>query len=54
MNIGAVDALLKKSDKEFPASLIKKGDKAIEKLEIKNKEEADKILQDLNECRLYC
>ncbi|MCX6718145.1 MAG: type I DNA topoisomerase [Candidatus Staskawiczbacteria bacterium] len=51
-----VEALLKKpaspsqggSDKEFPASLIKKGDKAIEKLEIKNKVEADKILQDLN------
>ncbi len=43
-----IEALLKKLNKEFPASLTKKGDKAIEKLEIKNKEEADKILSDLN------
>ncbi len=33
---------------EFEATLIKKDEKAIDKLEIKNKEEADKILQDLN------
>jgi DNA topoisomerase-1 len=44
----SIDALLKKLGKEFPASLTKKGDKTIEKLEIKNKDEADKILSDLN------
>jgi DNA topoisomerase I len=43
-----IDALLKKTGKEFTASLIKKDGKAIDKLEIKNKIEADKILQDLN------
>jgi len=42
-----VEALLKKFDKEFTASLIKKDGKIIDKLEIKNKTEADKILQDL-------
>ncbi|MCX6719616.1 MAG: type I DNA topoisomerase [Candidatus Staskawiczbacteria bacterium] len=43
----SIEALLKKSDKEFPASLSKKDGKAIDKLEIKNKEESDKIVQDL-------
>ena len=44
----SIEALLKKLGKEFVASLIKKGDKNIDKLEIKNKEGADKILHDLN------
>jgi DNA topoisomerase-1 len=44
----SIEALLKKTNKEFIASLIKKDGKTIDKLEIKNKEEADKILQDLN------
>ena len=44
----SVEALLKKLDKEFLAQLIKKGDKVIDKLEIKNKAESDKILSDLN------
>ncbi len=43
-----VSALLKKNEKEFEAGLVKKDGKAIDKLEIKNKDEADKILQDLN------
>ena len=45
----SIEALLKKSstDKEFTASLIREGEKAIDKLEIKNKEEADKILKGL-------
>ncbi len=50
-----IEALLKKlalseaegDKKEFNSFLIKKDGKAIEKLEIKNKEEADKILKDL-------
>jgi len=45
----SIEALLKKIDKEFPASLTKKDGKVIDKLEIKNKDEADKILKDLNE-----
>lgn len=44
----SVEALLKKLNKEFTASLAKKYGKSIDKLEIKNKTEADKILQDLN------
>ncbi len=44
----SVEALLKKLGKEFSASLIKNGEKPIEKLEIKNKTEADKILSELN------
>jgi len=44
----SVEALLKKTDKEFNTSLVKKDGKTVEKLEIKNKEEADKILHDLN------
>jgi len=43
-----VEALLKKEDKEFNASLIKKDGKLLDKLEIKNKNESDKILEDLN------
>ncbi len=42
-----IEVLLKKVDKEFNASLVKKDGKALDKLEIKNKTEADKILQDL-------
>ncbi len=45
----SVEALLEKSKKQFSALLIKKDGKAIDKLEIKNKKEADKILNDLNE-----
>lgn len=44
----SVEALLKKSDKEFLAQLIKQNGKTIDKLEIKNKTEADKILNELN------
>jgi DNA topoisomerase-1 len=43
----SVEALLKKNNEEFAASLSKKDGKVIEKLEIKNKQEADKILSDL-------
>lgn len=43
-----IEALLNKKDKKFNASLIKKDGKLVEKLEIKNKAEADKILNDLN------
>jgi len=43
-----IEVLLKKVDKEFNASLVKKDGRALDKLEIKNKTEADKILQDLN------
>ncbi len=41
-------APIESPNNEFEATLIKKEEKAIDKLEIKNKEEADKILQDLN------
>lgn len=44
----SIEALLKKTDKDFPSSLIKKDGQPIEKLEIKNKEEADQILKDLS------
>ena len=43
-----VTALLAKDENEFEASLAKKDGKIISKLEIKNKEQADKILADLN------
>src|SRR3989344_4667460 len=45
----SIEALLKQQDEEmtFSASLSKKGDKSIDKLEVKNKEESDKILKDL-------
>ena len=43
-----IEALLKKSDKEFTAALTKIGDKTLDKLEIKNKVQADKILEELN------
>jgi len=46
-----LEALLKKENKEFTATLSKKDDKIIEKLEIKNKTEADKILKDLEGAR---
>ena len=39
--------MLKKTNEEFSTTLIKKDGKPIEKLEIKNKSEADKVLQDL-------
>ena len=42
-----IEALLKKINKEFPVSLIKQDGKVIDKLEVKNKETADKILQGL-------
>jgi len=44
-----IEALLKKQaeEKEFLASLIKKGDETIPKLGIKTKKEADKIIKDL-------
>jgi len=44
----SIEALLKKFNKEFTASLVKQNGKAIDKLEIKNKTESDKILRDLN------
>ncbi|MFH1968459.1 MAG: type I DNA topoisomerase [bacterium] len=44
----SVEALLKKAENEFIAQLIKKDGKTIEKLEVKNKVEADKILNGLN------
>jgi len=44
-----IKALFEKDKKDFEAILIKKDDKAISKLEIKNKEEADKIIEDLEE-----
>jgi len=51
----SIEALLKKDalnideiEKEFTAILIKKEGKAIDKLEIKRQEEADKILENLN------
>jgi len=46
-----IEALLKKSNREFSASLIKIGDKTLDKLEIKNKDTADKILKELNEAK---
>ncbi|MEK7540703.1 MAG: type I DNA topoisomerase [Patescibacteria group bacterium] len=42
-----IEALLKKGADEFSAMLIKKNEKVIDKLEIKNKEEADEILSEL-------
>jgi len=47
----SIEALLKKpgeeGTKEFPAFLIKKDGKTIDKIEIKNKEEADEILKNM-------
>ena len=43
----SIEVLLKKLGKEFSASLAKKDGKAVDKLEVKNKAEADKITQDL-------
>jgi DNA topoisomerase-1 len=45
----SVEALLKKNEKEFTAILSKHKEKPIDKLEIKNKSQSDKILQDLKE-----
>jgi len=42
-----IEAILKKEEKEFPAFLSKVGEKQLDKLEIKNKEEAEKILKEL-------
>jgi len=44
----SVEALLKKNTKEFLTYLAKKNGKVIDKLGIKNKQEADKVLSDLN------
>jgi len=44
-----IEAQFKKDLKEFSALLIKSGEKAISKLEIKSKKEADKIVEDLKE-----
>ncbi len=46
-----IEAMLKKSDKEFNTFLAKKDGKVLDKLEIKNKTEADKILQDLADAK---
>lgn len=43
----SIEALLKKLNKEFTAFLIKENGKIIDKLEIKNKQGADRILKDL-------
>ncbi|TFG35411.1 MAG: type I DNA topoisomerase, partial [Parcubacteria group bacterium] len=47
----SIEASLRKekNEKEFIASLVKRDDNPIDKLEIKNKEEADKIINDLTE-----
>lgn len=42
-----IEALLKKAQQEFPAYLTKRDGKAIDKLETKNKAEADEILKNL-------
>ena len=47
----SLEALLKKENTEFPTSLVKIDDKTIDKLEIKNKEEADKILTGLTDAK---
>lgn len=43
-----IEALLKKADQEFNTFLVKKDRKILDKLEIRNKIEADKVLEDLN------
>ncbi len=43
----SIEALLKKDKDQFTAQLIKEGGKTIDKLEIKNKKEADSILEAL-------
>jgi DNA topoisomerase-1 len=42
-----IKALLEKEEKEFEASLIKKGKESIKKLDIKSKEESDNLLKEL-------
>jgi DNA topoisomerase-1 len=44
----SIEALLKKTEKEFTANLIGKDGKTLDKLAIKDKQQAEKILQDLN------
>jgi len=44
----SIEALIKKGEKEFTAVLSKKGDKAVDKLDIKDDAEAKKILEELN------
>mgnify|MGYP001558966242 CR=1 FL=1 len=44
----SISAFLKRDGKEFESGLSKKDGKPVDKLEIKNKEEAEKILSDLN------
>jgi len=46
-----VEALLKKGANEFTASLAKKDGENLDKLEIKNKDEADQVLKDLNDAK---
>ncbi len=45
----SIEAVFKKNQTDFSAFLAKKDGKAISKLEIKNKKEADKILKDLKD-----
>ncbi|MEK7663884.1 MAG: type I DNA topoisomerase [Patescibacteria group bacterium] len=44
----SIEAVLKKNSRQFSAFLAKKDGKTTEKLEIKNKEEASRVLKDLN------
>lgn len=44
----SIEALLKKINREFSATLIKKDGKSIDKLEIESQSQADEILKDLN------
>ncbi len=45
----SIEALLEKETKQFNSVLYKKDGKVVDKLEINNKTQADKIIQDLNE-----
>lgn len=45
----SIEVILKKQNNEFTAVLAKKDNKSIDKIEIKNKKEADEILQNLND-----
>ncbi|MFH1656631.1 MAG: type I DNA topoisomerase [Candidatus Nealsonbacteria bacterium] len=47
----SIEALLKKEKNEFNALLVKKNDKTIEKLGIKNKKQTDQILKDLDNAK---
>ncbi len=46
-----IEAILKKQEKEFSAILAQKNNKPVEKLEIKSKDEASKILKDLENAK---